>query len=138
VVEHEQQTARRAHRRRPRTAYLVRMSRPFRHEEDTDLIEGVYSDQEGEPLGAIILREQRGESPDTFLVVTASAVVAVHVEGCFEADHRVTSYERLAAVVYQPEDTPPPGVERDGERWDTGEEVVFTFESDEDALLAQG
>lgn len=138
VVEYEQRTARRAHRRRPRIAYLVRMSRSFRHDEDTDLIDGVYVDQEGEPLGAIVLREQRGGPPDTFLVVAAPGVVAVHAEGVFEADHRVTSYERLAAVVYPPEVTAPPGVERDGERWDTGEEVVYTFESDEDALLAQG
>lgn len=125
-------------RRRPRLAYLVRMSRPFRHEEDTDLIDGLYVDHEGEPLGALVLRDRRGDPLDTFLVVAAPGVVAVHAEGAFEADHRVTSYERLAALVYGPEEEPAAGVQRNGDRWDTGDEVVFTFETEDDAVLAQG
>jgi hypothetical protein len=114
------------------------MSRPFRHDIDHDIIDGVYVDQEGGTIGAIILpEERRRERPDTFLVVARPGVVAVHAEGALEADHRTVSYERLAALSYEPDVTPPDGVTREGVRWDAGDAVVFTFETEDEALLAQ-
>lgn len=122
---------------KPRLAYLVKMERPFRHSEDDDLIDGVYIDHNGDPVGLVVFADGCGAGPDQFLIVTVRDVGAVHAEGALDSDHRISSYEPVSALVYDPEDTLPRGVERNGDRWDTGSEVIYTFECDEDAILAQ-
>ena len=120
--------------RGPVRAYLVRMERRFNHDEDSDLIEGIAIDPEGDRYGTIILREQRGEEPDTFLVLPDAGVPDVHAEASLDADHRTVSYEPVAALVFASEAAPPPRTVELGERWDAGDIAVYAFETEDDAL----
>lgn len=121
-----------------RTAYFVRLTRPFRHDEDPDLIEGIYNDNEGERLGAAVFAaEERAGLLDTLLIIPDREVALVHAEASLDADHRVDSYEQVAALLYAPEEAPPRGVIELGDRWDAGDMVVYTFETEDDARAAQ-
>ena len=124
-------------RRHRRILYRVQMSRPFRHDRDTDIIEGTYRDTEGEPLGRLIATETPPPL-DRFVVLPLEDIPLVHVESALEADGRVTGYEQVFGLLYDPAETPAQGVRDTGDRWESGDLVVYTFETDEEALVAQG
>lgn len=126
-----------AGRRHRRIAYRASFARAFNHE-DTDLIEGIYNDREGDPLGRAFLEQRRHEAPQAFLLLPEESVPLVHVEATLEADPRVGSYDRVFSLLYRSEETPVREVREMGERWDDGELLVYAFETDEEALEAQG
>ena len=123
-------------RRHRRIAYRATFARPFDHE-DTDLIEGLYRDPEGEAIGKAILEQRRHEAPQAFLVIPEEEIPLVHVEARLDDDPRVGSYDQVFALLYGSDETPGRGVRATGEKWDDGELVAFAFESDEEALEAQ-
>jgi len=123
--------------RTPRPAYFTRLARRFRHDEDSDLIDGVYSDVEGDRIGIVILPEARGELPDTMLVVPDADVAPIHAESSLEADHRVISYEAVVAILYLPGEEPRGLVPQTGGRWDAGDQVAYVFDTEDDAMAAQ-
>jgi hypothetical protein len=124
-------------RKHRRIAYRAQMSRPFKHAEDSDLIDGVYRDLDGRVIGPIIFAEPPHARPDVFLLVPDEALPLVHVEAALDADHRITAYEQVFGLLYEAGEQPAPAVAATGDRWDAGDLVVYTFESDEDALAAQ-
>jgi hypothetical protein len=126
-----------AGRKHRRIAYRVRMARPFRHSEDNDIIDGVYSDPDGGSIGLLIPVEDGDRAPQEFLVVPNEQIPLVHVEAALENDHRVSGYEQVFGLIYDEGETPAVGVAATGDRWDAGDIVVYTFESDEEALAAQ-
>jgi hypothetical protein len=125
-----------AARKHRRIAYRVRMARPFRHSQDDDIIDGVYRDSDGGSIGLLIPAEDGDTAPQAFLVVPNEDLPLVHVEAAFENDHRISGYEQVFGLVYDEGEAPAPGVAATGDRWDA-DVVVFTFESDEEALTAQ-
>ncbi|HQW52259.1 MAG TPA: hypothetical protein PL082_09400 [Tepidiformaceae bacterium] len=124
-------------RRHRRILYRAELGRPFRHDHDTDILDGIYRDAEGDPLGQLITEEQRGPL-DTFLVLPDEGIPLVHVEASLEADGRVSAYEQVFGLLYDPGEAPAAGVRETGERWESGDLVVYVFETDEEALEAQG
>ncbi len=124
-------------RRHRRILYRVQMSSPFKHGRDTDIIDGVYADTAGEPLGRLIVPDT-GRTPDSFLVLPDEEIPLVHVEAALEADIRVSGYEQLFGLLYDPGERPVEGVAEMGDRWVAGDLVVYPFETDEEALEAQG
>ena len=123
-------------RRHRRIAYRATFGRSFDHE-DTDLIEGVYRDPEGDVIGKVMLEQRRHEAPQAFLVIPEEAIPLVHVEAKLDDDPRVGAYDQVFALLYRADETPAKGVSDTGERWDDGELVAYAFESDEEALEAQ-
>lgn len=123
-------------RKHRRIAYRVEI-RPFRHGRDTDLIEGFYRDREGRIIGRLLLADQPHELLEVFLVIPDESLPLVHVEASLDADRRVRSYEQVFGLLYEPSEEPAPGVRENGDRWEAGDLVVYTFETDEDALTAQ-
>lgn len=124
-------------RRHRRIAYRASLALAFNHE-DTDLIEGVYRDPEGDALGKAILEQRRREAPVAFLVIPEEEIPLVHVEAALDADSRIGSYDQVFALIYRTGEAVARGVREMGERWDDGEFVAYAFESDEEALEAQG
>jgi hypothetical protein len=122
-------------RRHRRIMYRVQMRSPFKHDRDTDVIDGVYRDPEGDTIGRLIMVEPG--RPDLFLVIPEEAVPLVHVEAALEADSRAASYDRVFGLLYDPGEVPLAGVREMGDRWEAGDLVVYTFEADEEALEAQ-
>lgn len=123
-------------RRHRRIMYRALMRRPFRHDLDTDIIDGIYRDPEGDPLGRLIAPD--GPAPiDRFLVLPDEDIPLVHVESALEADGRVGAYEQVFGLLYDPSETPVQGVRETGDRWESGDLVIYTFETDEEALEAQ-
>lgn len=122
-------------RRHRRIAYRAEFREPAAHTGAPYLVEGLYRDPEGEPIGPVFVHE---DPPEDFLVLPDEGIPLVHVEAALEADHRLASYEQLVGLIFDPQEPVPPGVAENGERWDNGELVVYTFESDEEALEAQG
>ncbi len=123
-------------RRHRRILYRALMRRPFRHDLDTDIIDGIYRDTEGDALGRLIAPD--GPNPlDRFLVLPDEDIPLVHVESALEADTRVGTYEQVFGLLYDPAETPVKGVRDTGDRWESGDLVIYTFESDEEALEAQ-
>jgi len=123
------------HRRHRRIAYQVEMRRPFKHSRDSDIIEGQYGDPEGEPIGRLLMAEGSGER--AFLVLPNEDVPLIHVEATLEADHRVASYTQVVGLLFDPAETPAPGIVETGERWEAGDLVMYVFDTDDDALAAQ-
>lgn len=124
-------------RKHRRIAYRVQLSRPFRHEEDGDLIDGVYKDPDGDVVGPLIVREQRHREPEAFLVVPDEAIPLIHVEAAFDNDHRITAYEQVFGLIFQADEPVDENVRTLGDPWDGGDIVVYAFETDEEALEAQ-
>lgn len=124
-------------RRHRRILYRVLMRRPFRHDLDTDIIDGLYRDTEGAPLGGLVSAETP-VPPDRFLVLPDEGIPLVHVESALEADSRIEQYEQVFGLLYDPGETPVDGVKEMGDRWESGDMVIYTFETDEEALEAQG
>lgn len=124
-------------RRHRRIAYRLHLTRPFRHDEDTDLIDGVYRDAEGTAVGRILMDEGRQGGPNGLLVIPDEEIPLMHVEESFELDHRIAAREQVIALLYRAGEAPTAGVRESGDRWDDGELVVYTFESDDEALTAQ-
>jgi hypothetical protein len=123
-------------RRHRRILYRALMRRPFRHDLDTDIIDGIYRDTEGDPLGRLITPDDP-HPLDRFLVLPDEDIPLVHVESALEADTRVGTYEQVFGLLYDPGETPVQGVRETGDRWESGDLVIYTFETDEEALEAQ-
>ena len=134
VPRAKRRTRQRKHRR---IAYRVQLNRPFRHNQDTDVIDGLYRDSDGDPIGQLLVAEQPHRKPETFLVIPAESLSLLHVEAALERDHRVKGYEQVFGLLYDPDEEPAAGVRASGDRWESGDLVVYTFETDEDALSAQ-
>ncbi len=124
-------TGRRRHRR---IAYRCELNEPLQHTGAPYLIEGLYRDREGAPIGPVFTNE---DPPEAFLVLPDEAIPLVHVEANLDADPRVSAYEQVVGLLYDPQERVPAGVAESGERWENGELVVYTFESDDEALDAQ-
>lgn len=125
-------------RRHRRIAYRGSLVRPFHRDADSDQIDGEYRDSEGELIGRMILEQRRHEPAHAFLVIPEEDIPLLHVEAALEADHRVGSYDRVFALLYRTGETPAKSVSEMGARWDDGEFVAFAFETDDEALEAQG
>ncbi len=123
-------------RRHRRILYRVQMSSPFKHDRDIDIIDGIYADTGGEPLGRLIVPDT-GRTPDAFLVLPHEDIPLVHAEAALEADSRVSGYEQVFGLLYDPGEEPVQGVVDMGERWAAGDLVVYAFETDQEALEAQ-
>lgn len=124
-------------RKHRRIAYRVQLNRPFRHSEDTDIIDGVYSDGTNGALGPILLPSGDHDGR-ALLVLPEEDIPLIHVEAAMDNDHRVDSFEQVFGLLYDPDEPVPGGVGGVGDRWDAGDLIVYTFESDEDAVEAQG
>jgi hypothetical protein len=122
------------HRRHRRIAYRCAFGEPLAHTGAPYLVEGIYRDREGKRIGPVFTNE---DPPEEFLVLPDEEIPLVHVEAALDADHRVASYEQVVGLLFDPQERVPRGVDENGERWDNGELVVYTFESDEEALEAQ-
>jgi hypothetical protein len=118
----------------PRThlGFHVELAHPASHADD-DLVIGRYLDVEGRLLGEVVLEDRQAER---FLLIVPDDVVVMHVEAALENDHRVVSADRRTVVTFAAGDPVPPGVLRDGERWDAGDTVAFAFGSTEEAEAA--
>lgn len=110
--------------RHRRVAYRVRMNRPFRHSEDTDVIDGMFQDPEGVPIGPLIVAESLDTPPDTFLVIPDERIPLIHVEAALDQDHRIGNYEQVVGLIYDASEEPAGTVAADGDRWDGGDIVV--------------
>ena len=124
-------------RRHRRIAYRGSLAAGFSRDADSDMIDGEYRDGEGDLVGRLILEQRRHEAARAFLVIPQEDIPLVHVEAALEADHRITGYEQVFALLYRPGEVPAKGVRETGDRWDDGELVAYTFETDEEALEAQ-
>jgi hypothetical protein len=120
-------------RKHRRIAYRASVRHGFDRTRDTDAIEQLYRDPEGDAIGQLLV----DEPGDFFLVIPEENIPLVHVEATLEADHRVEGYEPVYVLIYDPDEFASRGVVETGERWDGGDIVVFTFESDDQALEAQ-
>lgn len=124
-------------RKHRRVAYRVQLNRPFRHSEDTDIIDGVYNDGTNGGIGPILLPS--GDHDRTaLLILPDEEIPLLHVEAAFDADHRIQGYEQVVGLLYDPGEPVAPGVRENGDRWDAGDLVVYSFETDEDAVESQG
>ena len=112
--------------------FHVELAHPANHNDD-DLVLGRYLDVEGRLLGDVILEDHQAER---LLLVVPDDIVVMHVEAALENDHRVVSADRRTVVTFAAGDRVPPGVLRDGERWDAGDTVAFAFASTEEAEAA--
>lgn len=124
-------------RRHRRIAYRGWLDAPFSRDSDSDMIDGEYRDLEGDLVGKLILEQRRHEAARAFLVIPEEDIPLVHVEAALEADSRISGYEQVFALLYRPGEAPVKGVSDTGDRWDDGELVAYTFETDEEALEAQ-
>ena len=124
-------------RHRP-IAYRGWLDAPFSRDSDSDMIDGEYRDLEGDLIGQLILEQRRHEAARAFLVIPNEDIPLVHVEASLEADSRISGYEQVFALLYRPGESAVQGVREMGDRWDDGELVAYTFETDEEALEAQG
>jgi len=119
---------------RAHLGFLVELTRPVGRD-DKDLLAGRYIDLHDKPLGEVILEDR---SPTRrFLLVVMDEVVAMHVEAALENDHRTASRARRAVLRYPREAVVPPGVVRDGHAWAAGDDVAYSFVSEDQAALAQ-
>jgi hypothetical protein len=125
-------------RRHRRIAYRASLVVPFDRESDGDMIDGEYRDAEGDFVGRMFFQQRRDEPSRTFLVIPEENIPLVHVEATLFADHRVGSFDQVFGLLYHSGEGPVGGVRDMGDRWDDGEFVVYTFETDEEALEAQG
>lgn len=121
-------------RRHRRIAYRVTFGEPSRHRRPPDMMEGLYRDREGDVLGRILVQE---DPPEGFLVLPLEEIPLVHVEAQLEGDKRLSGYEQVFALLYEPSEEPAAGVAENGERWESGDLVVYAFETDDEALEAQ-
>lgn len=118
----------------PRThlGFLVELAHPATHTDD-DLVVGRYVDADGRLLGEVILEDRQA---GRFLLIVPDDVVVMHVEAALENDHRVVSADRRTVLRFEAGEPVPPGVLREGERWDAGDAVAFAFGSTEEAEAA--
>lgn len=116
-------------------AYRVEFWQPISKQAE-DLCFGDYTDPEGDRLGKLLHRGHA--SGDTQgLLIPDEAIPLVHVEAALEADHRVTTWEMVVALVYTSGEQPPATVVETGDRWDSGELRIFLFDDDESAAIGR-
>lgn len=120
-------------RKHRRIAYRTSIQHGFDRTSDTDEVEHLYRDVEGDAIGQLLV----DEPGDFFLVIPDERIPLMHVEATLEADHRVKGYERVYALLYDPAEAVSRGVIETGDHWDGGDIDVYTFETDEQALEAQ-
>ncbi|MCA9822601.1 MAG: hypothetical protein R3C29_10745 [Dehalococcoidia bacterium] len=114
--------------------FLVELTRPV-CDDDKDLLARRYVDIYDNLVGEVILEEQR--PTHRFLLVVLDSVVAMHVEGALQNDHRMASRARRAVLTYTRDTEVPPGVLRDGDPWPAGDHVAYAFPSEQQAILSQ-
>jgi hypothetical protein len=119
-------------RKHRRVAYRVGVSRHFERSRDSDRIDDVYRDAEGDRIGAIFAK-----GPDLLLVLPDESIPLMHVEAAFESDHRITDVEPVVALIYEIDEAPVRGVRDSGDRWESGDAILYAFATDEEALEAQ-
>lgn len=119
-------------RKHRRIAYRVSVTRHFERSRDSDWIDDVYRDREGDRIGPIFARGH-----DVLLVLPDESIPLVHVEAALDADRRVNDVEPVVALVYESGETPTPSVRDSGERWDGGDAFLYVFATDDEALEAQ-
>jgi hypothetical protein len=118
-------------------AYLVEFAHPITRDRDADLFFGEYTDAAGHRIGRLLRPRHDPESTNA-LLVPDEEVPLMHVQASLDADHLVTSFGMVVALIYRPEETPPEGVVESGDRWDAGDMRIYLFEDDEAAALARG
>jgi hypothetical protein len=121
-------------RRHRRIAYRCAFTEPSAYSGAPYLVEGVYYDRRGGRIGPVFTNE---DPPEEFLLLPDEELPLMHVETALDLDHRVSSYEQVVGLMFDPHEDVPEGIEENGERWDNGELVVYTFETDDEALEAQ-
>lgn len=114
-------------------AYRVDFSSPITKDSE-DLYFGHYTDPEGDRLGQMLHRMPESTQG---LLIPDESIPLVHVEATLEADHRVTTYGMVVALVFEDGAKVPPVVVETGDRWDTGGLHIFLFEDDEAAAIAR-
>ncbi len=124
-------------RRHRRIAYRGWLSGTFHRDTDSDMIDGEYRDGEGDLVGRLVLEQRRHEEARAFLIIPEETIPLVHVEAALESDHRISNYEQVFALLFGPGESASRTVRETGDRWDDGELVAYTFETDEEALEAQ-
>lgn len=122
--------------RHRQVAYRVDFSRPITRDRSEDLFFGDYTDPEGDRLGQLVHRAHDPGSTQGLLIPDES-IPLVHVEAALEADHRVTSYDMVVALVYEAGEEPPTVVVETGDAWEAGGLRIFLFEDDEAAAIAR-
>jgi hypothetical protein len=119
-------------RKHRRVAYRVGVTRHFERSRDSDLIDEIYRDSEGDRIGPIFAKGH-----DLLLILPDESIPLVHVEAALEADHRISDVEPLVVLVYEPDEQPARGVRESGERWESGDARLYAFATDDEALEAQ-
>lgn len=122
--------------RHRQVAYRLEFTRPITKEKSEDLFFGDYADSEGERLGQLVHRAHDRAATQVLLFPDES-IPLVHVEASLEADHRVTGYGMVVALVFEAEETPPAAVVETGDRWDAGGMHIYLFEDDEAAAIGR-
>ena len=122
--------------RHRQVAYRLEFARPITKEKSEDLFFGDYADPEGERLGQLVHRAHDPAATQVLLFPDES-IPLVHVEASLEADHRVTGYGMVVALVFKAGEEPPAVVVETGDRWDAGGMHIFLFEDDDAAAIAR-
>lgn len=119
-------------RRHRRIAYRVSVTRHFERSRDSDWIDDVYRDPEGDRIGTIFARGH-----DVLLVLPDESIPLVHVEAALDSDRRISDVEPVVALVYEGGESPAASVRDSGDRWDSGDAFLYVFATDDEALEAQ-
>lgn len=119
---------------RAQLGFLVELTRPV-CDDDKDLLARRYIDIYDNLVGEVILEERN--PIHRFLLVVLDTVVAMHVEGALQNDHRMASRARRAVLTYPWDTEVPPGVVKYGDAWPAGDHVAYAFGSEDQAMLAQ-
>lgn len=123
--------------RHRQVAYRLEFAHPISREpSDEDLFFGSYADPEGELIGQLVHSRHHPESTQG-LLIPDETIPLVHVEAALEADHRVTGFDMVVALVYEADETPPAVVVETGDRWDAGGMHIFLFEDDDAAAIGR-
>ncbi len=119
-----------------RVAFRLEFSHLLTRERDEDLYFGDYADAKGHRIGQLIHARHNPESTHAVLIPDED-VPLMHIESSLDADHAVASYDMVIALVYEPSEKVPSGVDETGDLWDAGPIRVYLFEDDEAAALAR-
>lgn len=123
--------------RHRQVAYRLELAHPISKERsDEDLFFGSYADPEGDHLGQLVHRAHDRASTQG-LLIPEETIPLVHVEAALEADHRVTGFDMVVALVYEADEIPPAVVVETGDRWDAGGMHIFLFEDDDAAAIGR-
>lgn len=122
--------------RHRQVAYRLEFTRPITRESAEDLFFGHYNDPEGDRLGQLVHRAHDPASTHGLLIPDES-IPLVHVEAALEADHRISGYDMVVALIFEADETPPTVVVETGDPWVASGMRIFLFEDDEAAAIAR-